>query len=103
LEASLGASENLDEGDSDDEKHDHELPGPAWQGLIFAMVPMLVILFGAGREAWSKGIAAVLMALVMLVFPVRRRLPKIAMFGLFGALLAPLLAFLPADWQLGLP
>jgi tetratricopeptide (TPR) repeat protein len=103
LETSLGASENVEEGDSDDEKYYHELPGPAWQGLIFALVPMLVILFGAGREAWSKGLAAVLMALVMLVFPVRRRLPKIAMFGLFGALLAPLLAFLPADWQLGLP
>jgi tetratricopeptide (TPR) repeat protein len=103
LEASLGASENVDEGDSDDEKYDHELPGPAWQGLIFALLPLLVILFGAGREAWSKGIAAVLMALVMLVFPVQRRLPKIAMFSLFGALLAPLLAFLPADWQFGLP
>jgi len=102
-EGSLAAPVNVDDGEGEYEKHDPELPGPAWQGHLFALVPLLVILFGAGREAWSKGVAAVLVALVMVVFPVQRRLPKIAIFGLVGALLAPMLAFLPVDWQVGLP
>ena len=88
-EGSLAAPVNVDDGEGEYEKHDPELPGPAWQGHLFALVPLLVILFGAGREAWSKGVAAVLVALVMVVFPVQRRLPKIAIFGLVGALLAP--------------
>jgi O-antigen ligase len=94
----------LDDGDDGDmDRRELELPGPAWQGLLFALVPILVILCGAGREAWSKGMAAVLMALIMLLFPVQRRLPTIAMLGLLGALLAPLLVFLPIEWQLSLP
>jgi O-antigen ligase/tetratricopeptide (TPR) repeat protein len=93
-----------DEGEEGDlDKRDHELPGPAWQGLVFALVPLLVIFLGTGRETWSKGTAAILVALVMLIFPVRRRLPLLALLGLGGALLAPLLAFLPVNWQMSLP
>ncbi len=82
---------------------DYELSGPAWHGWAFALVPIVVLVFGSGREVWSRGLAAVLAAFVLLVFPVRRRLPPFAAIGLLGALLAPLLVFLPSSVQLQLP
>lgn len=82
---------------------DYELQGPAWQGWAFALLPIAVILLGAGREAWSRGLAAVLTAVVLLLFPVRRRLPPLAAIGLLGALLAPLLVFLPQSVRLQAP
>jgi tetratricopeptide (TPR) repeat protein len=80
-----------------------DLPGPAWQGVVFAMLPVLICLFGAGREAWSKGLAAILLGLALLIFPVRRSLPPFVTLCFFGALLAPLTALLPADTLLTLP
>lgn len=98
--------ENEDELDSEEDNKednnagsDYELPGPVWQGWLFGLVPLVVITFGAGREAWSKGLAAVLVALLLLVFPVRRRLPAVVSLCLLGALVAPLLSFLPSSWQ----
>lgn len=86
------------EGTESDGASSYELPGPAWKGYIFALIPLLVCLFGAGREAWSKGLAAILVAVVMIVFAPQRKLPLVALIGLVGALLAPLLAFLPSSW-----
>ncbi len=80
-----------------------DLPGPAWQGVVFALLPVLICLFGAGREAWSKGLAAILLGLALLIFPVRRTLPPFVILCFFGALLAPLIALLPADTLLTLP
>lgn len=88
-----------DSKEDNDAGSDYELPGPVWQGWLFGLVPLLVIVFGAGREAWSKGFAAVLVALLLLVFPARRKLPAVATLCLLGALLAPLLSFLPSSWQ----
>lgn len=78
---------------------DYELPGRAWAGWVFAAVPLAVTMFGAGREAWSKGLAAILMALLLLIFPARRKLTQVATLGLLGALVMPLLQFLPSSWQ----
>ena len=88
-----------DSREDNDASPAYELPGPLWQGWLFGLVPLLVIAFGAGREAWSKGLAAVLVALLLLVFPARRKLPAIVSLCLLGALCAPLLSFLPASWE----
>jgi len=76
----------------------YDLPGPAWQGYVFAALPVVAIMFGAGRETWSKGAITILLALVLIFFVPKRKLPPVALCGLLGALLAPLLAFLPAGW-----
>lgn len=76
----------------------YDIPGPAWKGYAFAAIPVLTCLFGAGREAWSKGLGAALMALVLIVFAPKRRLPLPPALCLLGLLLAPLLMYLPADW-----
>lgn len=98
--------ENEDEVESEEDSKedndagtDYELPGPIWQGWLFGLVPLLVITLGAGREAWSKGLAAVLVALLLIIFPARRKLPTTVSMCLLGALAAPLLSFLPAGWQ----
>lgn len=88
-----------DRQEDNDAGSDYEMPGPIWQGWLFGLVPLLVIVLGAGREAWSKGLAAMLVALLLIVFPVRRKLPVVVSLGLLGALIAPLLSFLPASWQ----
>lgn len=93
--------EDEDENESSDRSYN--LPGLAWQGYIFALVPVLVCMFGTGRETWSKGLAAILVAAVLICFAPQRKLPMLALFGLISALLAPLLAFLPAQWLLSLP
>ncbi|MEZ5384679.1 MAG: hypothetical protein R3F13_04110 [Prosthecobacter sp.] len=80
-----------------------ELPGPAWQGVIFAVLPVFICLFGAGREAWSKGLAAILLGLTVVIFPIRRIPPSFVTLCFFVALLAPLTALLPADILLSLP
>ena len=80
-----------------------EMEGPGWHGLIFAGVPLLVVLLGAGREAWSRGLAGLLLGAVMILFPVRRRLPRVALAGLLGAVAAPLLAYLPASFHAAMP
>lgn len=87
-----------DSKEDNDAGTDYELPGPQWQGWLFGLVPLLVIILGAGREAWSKGLAALLVALLLLLFPARRKLPAVASICLLGALAAPLLSFLPASW-----
>jgi tetratricopeptide (TPR) repeat protein len=90
------AAEDQETGD------DFEMEGPGWHGWIFAGVPLLVVLLGAGREAWSRGLAGLLLGAVMIVFPARRRLPRLALVGLLGALLAPLLAYLPASFHVAM-
>ncbi|MGV3659701.1 MAG: O-antigen ligase family protein [Prosthecobacter sp.] len=89
-----------DSKEDNDAGSDYELPGPLWQGWLLGLVPLVVIMFGSGREAWSKGLAAVLVALLLLVFPARRKLPTMASACLLAALAAPLLSFLPSSWQL---
>ncbi|MBE7496418.1 MAG: O-antigen ligase family protein [Verrucomicrobiaceae bacterium] len=91
--------ENEDEEESSPGGQEYELDGPAWHGWLFASVPMLVILLGAGREAWSKGLAALLLGALMIAFPMRRRLPRIPLLGLLAVALAPGLAFLPKAFQ----
>lgn len=93
-ESSTGA-EN-DESESSEVVEPHELEGPGWHGVVFALVPVLILTFGAGRESWSKGLAALLMAAVMIAFPARRKLPVFLLLCLLGLALAPGVAFLPA-------
>lgn len=87
-----------DGSDAQREESSYELAGPAWKGLLFAVVPLLICFFGSGREAWSKGTGALLLGAVMLFFAPQRQLPMMARGGILAALLAPLTAFLPADW-----
>ena len=88
-------SEDIDNGKLE---QGYEMSGPAWHGYIFAALPILACLFGAGRETWSKGLITIFIALVLICFASRRRLPLTAAIGLAGAMLAPLLSFLPAAW-----
>ena len=76
----------------------YEVEGPAWKGYVFAALPVFACLFGAGREPWSKGLITLLLALALICFAPKRNLPPMAWIGLLGAMLAPLLAFLPASW-----
>lgn len=85
------------------QERSYDVPGPAWQGYIFAALPVVACMFGAGREAWSKGGITLLLALVLICFLPKRKLPPMALFGLLGAALAPLLSFLPANWFLKSP
>ncbi len=89
--------------DSDSAIEAYEMEGTAWHGWIFACVPILVILLGAGREAWSKGLAAMMVGMVMIAFPARRRLPKILRLCLVAAIAAPLTAFLPTSFHGAMP
>lgn len=73
----------------------HELEGPIWHAWVFALAPLLAVLLGGAYYPWARGMAALLLGLVMLAFPVRRRLPKMVLIALVGVMLAPLLAFLP--------
>lgn len=84
--------------DSQREESSYDLQGPAWKGVWFALVPLLMCLAGSGPDAWSKGLGAVLLGATMLVFPLQRQLPRLARGGILAALLAPLTAFLPAAW-----
>ncbi len=94
---------DLQEDDFEDDgttaqERSYDVPGPAWQGYVFASLPIVACMFGAGREAWSKGGMTILLALILIFFAPKRKLPPIALFGLLGAMLAPLLSFLPANW-----
>lgn len=102
----VASPSRMDDAQEDDFEDDgtaaqersYDIPGPAWQGYVFAALPIVACMFGAGRETWSKGGITLLLALVLIFFAPKRKLPPIALFGLLGALLAPLLSFLPADW-----
>lgn len=97
--AEEAVDEDAEEAESASQERSYELPGPAWMGYVFASLPILACLFGAGREAWSKALITIPLALVLMIFAPRRRMPQIALVGLLGALIAPLLMFLPAsDW-----
>lgn len=76
----------------------YEVEGPAWKGYVIAAAPILACLAGGGKEAWAKGLITLMVAVVMICFAPKRRLPLPAMAGLLGALLAPLLSFLPQSW-----
>jgi hypothetical protein len=90
--------DDLEEDGTTDHERSYEVPGPGWQGYVFAALPVVACMFGAGRETWSKAFITVLLALVLICFAPKRKLPPMALFGLLGALLAPLLSFLPATW-----
>ncbi len=92
-----------EEEGADKLERSYDLPGPAWMGYIFASLPIFACLFGAGRETWSKGIITTLLGVLLIFFTPRRRLPLVAMIGLAGALLAPLLSFLPVTWLFEMP
>ncbi len=102
VEVNEAAEASLDDDAEDDEasklERSYELAGPAWHGYVFASLPVFACLFGAGRETWSKGLITIPLALVLICFASRRKLPMTAMIGLAGAMLAPLLSFLPAAW-----
>lgn len=91
----------IDDEDGEDttRSREQELAGPAWRGVILALLPILVCFLGAGRETWSKGVAAILMAIWMFIFPPRRRLPLWASLCLLSLIIVPLLAFMPASWH----
>lgn len=96
----LAENEEDESEDAESSRSDrsYEVEGPAWQGYVFAALPVLACMFGAGREAWSKGLIALLMAGVLICFASRRKLPPIASGCLLICILAPLTAFLPATW-----
>ncbi len=102
VEVNEAAEASLDDDAEDDEasklERSYELAGPAWHGYVFASLPVFACLFGAGRETWSKGLITIPLALVLICFASRRKLPLTALIGLAGAMLAPLLSFLPAAW-----
>lgn len=90
--------DDFDDDGSAAQVRSYDIPGPAWQGYLFAAFPIFACLFGAGRDTWSKGVITLLMALILLFFASKRKLPLLALCGLLGATLAPLLSFLPANF-----
>ena len=95
--------DDLEDDGSSVKDREYDIPGPAWQGYVFAALPVVAILFGAGRESWSKAVITVLLALLLIWFAPKRKLPPVALLGLLGAMLAPLLSFLPAAWLFQTP
>lgn len=96
--ASEVSSRSSNADDEDDQEAVHDLSGAAWQGWVFALLPVLICFFGAGRETWSKGLAAAGLGIVMMLFPAQKRLPRLTGLALLAVTLAPLLAFLPEHW-----
>jgi O-antigen ligase/tetratricopeptide (TPR) repeat protein len=95
--------DNSEEEESEEERssrqeRSYDVAGPAWKGYVFAALPIFACLFGAGRETWSKGLITIPLALLLIIFVPKRKLPLPALIGLLGAMLAPLLSFLPAHW-----
>jgi O-antigen ligase/tetratricopeptide (TPR) repeat protein len=95
--------DNAEEEDAEEERssrqeRSYEVAGPAWKGYVFAALPIFACLFGTGRETWSKGLITIPLALLLICFAPKRKLPTTALLGLLGAMLAPLLSFLPASW-----
>lgn len=89
--------DDLEDDGSMSQDRSYDVPDPAWQGYVFAALPIFACLFGAGRETWSKGAIALPLAFILIFFAPKRKLPRMSLFGLLGALLAPLLSFLPAS------
>lgn len=108
----LNVSKQEAEGESYDSKA--ELPSAVsrwryWRAWLYGLLPVVVIMFGAGRNPWARGLALTLIGLgVMLAPPVRQiaRLPRIAFFALaaFAGLgLLPAGCFGPRDdWRVHL-
>ncbi|WP_395748400.1 O-antigen ligase family protein [Prosthecobacter sp.] len=109
--ASATASRSADAREEEDAEEDspgtqdrsYEVTGASWKGYLFAALPVAACLFGTGREPWSKGLIAALMAVLLLCFAPRRKLPALPFYCLLGALFAPLLSFLPNAWFFQLP
>ncbi|MDB6007362.1 MAG: hypothetical protein JWR15_4349 [Prosthecobacter sp.] len=95
--------DDLEDDGTNLQTRNYEVPGPAWQGYAFAALPIVAILFGAGRESWSKALITALLALVLIFFAPKRKLPQVALLGLLGAMLMPLLSFLPTTWLFQTP
>jgi O-antigen ligase/tetratricopeptide (TPR) repeat protein len=94
-----GAQEDdFEEDGTTAQERSYDIPGPSWQGYVFASLPIAACMFGAGRETWSKGFITLVLALILIFFAPKRKLPPTALFALLGALLAPLFSFLPANW-----
>ncbi len=99
----------LADADQDEESspaassENHDVSGPAWQGCVFAAVPLLICIFGAGRETWSRGLGALLIGLTLLLFRPWKSLPPILRLAFIAAVSAPLLSLLPASWFGALP
>lgn len=87
---------NVDAADAEPPEHDP--PGSAWLGYGIALVPLIVCMFGAGRESWSMGIASTLAGVLLLLFAPQRQLPILPRLCALLALAAPLLSFLPLHW-----
>ena len=81
-------------GSSEEESRTNSRP---WTWLIVC-APLLICLFGAGREVWSLGLAAVLMGLFMILNAPLRKLPTVPLWALVTLLLAPLPTLLPVGW-----
>lgn len=91
------------EADAEDESaaasdRSYEMEGPAWKGYVFAALPLVACLSGGCKEPWAKGLATILLAVVLICFAPQRRLPRLMLGALLAALLAPLLSFLPQSW-----
>lgn len=101
MSSDTAAKENthlLDEDNSDVEPPEDDLPGSSWLGYWVALVPLIVCMFGAGRESWSMSIASTLAGMLLLIFAPQRQLPRLPKLCGLLALAAPLLSFLPLHW-----
>jgi O-antigen ligase len=84
---------------------EHFIPNqrPRWEAWVLALIPLLIIFLGGGRSVFAKGIAASCIGLLILVAPPSYRLPKVLIAAVTALLVAPLAAFLPAQYLGPLP
>lgn len=70
---------------------------PYWRAWVYGMVVLAVVLFGAAREPWARGLALLLMGGAMMIAPPRMRLPGLPAMLLLAVAVVPGVGLLPAS------
>lgn len=69
-----------------------------WQALLYGLLPVVVVMFGAGRNPWARGLALTLAGLVVALAPPQVRLARVPLVALVALGGCAGLGLLPAGW-----
>ncbi len=69
-----------------------------WRAWLYALLPVLVIMFGVGRNPWARGLALMLIGLAVMAAPPVRQLARLPRAALLGLAAFAGLGLLPAGW-----
>jgi O-antigen ligase len=91
-----GSSAEVNDLDLKDEESDVGDDHPQhWLSKALAILPVIICFLGNGRNPWVLGLAAVSVGLLMVVFPMRNRLPYVLLMVVAAVLLPGLISLVP--------